>query len=401
MLISPDWLHWPETGALIRAFNGVPLRFVGGCVRDAVLGRDVKDVDAATPLLPEQVMGRLRENGIKAVPTGIEHGTVTAVVDGKPFEVTTLRRDVSTDGRRATVAYTDDWEEDANRRDFTMNALYCDTHGQVTDYFGGVEDAREGHVRFIGDAGLRITEDALRILRFFRFFAHYGKGEIDADGFAACKAHVALLDKLSGERIQQEMLKLLVPSSAGEVAELMRKGAILQAVMATDMDTTSLKALPPVLKAAQVKPDALLSLALLLRSAADVYKKSGVDAAITARWKLSNAHSKRLSILCENRILPSADAAECKKLIRVFGKSDYRDLVLLHLAETRCSDAGLAAISLARSWEIPEFPVSGDDLKTHGVVQGKAMGETLRKLEMKWEESGYALTKQELIKLVK
>src|SRR5579872_7361897 len=209
--LSPPWLKWPETQALIKAFADAkaPIRFVGGCVRDALLGRAVQDVDVATPLRPEATMALLQKAGIKAIPTGIDHGTATAVIHGKHFEITTLRKDVSTDGRHATVAYTDDWKEDAARRDFTINALYLSPDGELFDYFNGARDAKEGHVRFIGNAGERIREDYLRILRFFRFYAWYGKTEPDKEALTACTEAANNIGTLSGERVQQEMLKLL------------------------------------------------------------------------------------------------------------------------------------------------------------------------------------------------
>ena len=181
ILSRAAWLHWPQTKRLVAAFAPYPqtLRFVGGAVRDSLLGREVKDVDAATTLLPEAVMALLEKAKIAAIPTGIDHGTVTAVIDGKHFEITTLRKDLACDGRHADVAFTDNWRDDAQRRDFTMNAMYLSPEGELFDYFDGETDARAGKVRFIGDAGARIAEDYLRILRFFRFFAHYGVGAPD------------------------------------------------------------------------------------------------------------------------------------------------------------------------------------------------------------------------------
>ena len=202
--MSPAWLEWPETQSLVRAFaaKNTELRFVGGAVRDALAGRATSDVDVATPALPEAVMELLAAANIQAIPTGIKHGTVTAVLDKKHFEITTLRKDVSTDGRHAEVAYTDDWKADAARRDFTMNALYLSPAGELFDYFEGEKDAMAGRVRFIGGADARIKEDYLRILRFFRFYAWMGKGEADADALAACAANAPKIATLSGERIR-------------------------------------------------------------------------------------------------------------------------------------------------------------------------------------------------------
>ena len=224
----------PATRAVTEALSaeGATVRFVGGCVRDAVLGRDAKDVDIATPDPPETVIALLEAAGLKAVPTGIAHGTVTAVADGTPFEVTTLRHDVETDGRHAKVAFTDDWVADAARRDFTLNALYCDADGALYDPVGGIEDARRGRVRFVGDARARIEEDALRLLRFFRFHAHYGRGEADATALAACRELAPLLANLSGERLRDETLKLLAaPESAPVVALMIDMGVSVNSLM--------------------------------------------------------------------------------------------------------------------------------------------------------------------------
>jgi poly(A) polymerase len=230
-LAAQAWLNDAKTRTLLAAFGDVPLRFVGGCVRDAVMGRNVGDIDCATPAKPEEVVALLEAADIKAVPTGLAHGTITAVIDSKPFEITTLRKDVACDGRHAEVEYTDDWQQDALRRDFTMNALYCDAHGEVFDYTDGVDAARAGRIQFIGDAEARIREDGLRILRFFRFFATHGLGAPDTTALKACAAHKAMLADLSGERIQQEMLKLCAAESPYAALEAMQQGDVLAALL--------------------------------------------------------------------------------------------------------------------------------------------------------------------------
>ena len=223
----------PETQAVLAALgaDGTELRFVGGCVRDAVAGRPVKDVDLATPDPPERVTALLERAGIKAVPTGLEHGTVTAVSGGRPFEVTTLRVDVETYGRRARVAYTDDWQADAARRDLTINALSCAPDGTLYDPFGGLGDLRGGRVRFIGDPRQRIREDYLRLLRFFRFHAHYGKGGPDPEGLAAATELAAEATDLSGERVRDELLKLLAADDPLPVLELMHAHGVLRSFL--------------------------------------------------------------------------------------------------------------------------------------------------------------------------
>jgi tRNA nucleotidyltransferase/poly(A) polymerase len=393
-LIDSIWLHWPETKALAKAVG--PLRFVGGCVRDALLGREVKDVDAATPLPPAQVMKRLKAAGLKAIPTGIDHGTVTARIGERHFEVTTLRRDVTTDGRHATVAFTENWQEDAARRDFTMNALYCDAQGLVYDYFGGMEDAQAGKVRFIGDAAQRIREDSLRILRFFRFFAHYGQGAVDVAAIKACGELSSLIDTLSGERICLEMLKLLTSERAGEVVGIMQRQGVWPFVVPANVKTETLALLPPLLRKAGSAPDALLSLALLLRS---TQKAQALADGVALRWKLSKAQHKRLAALCELQVAGCRlQEKDWKKRIRAWGPELFIDRMILSMAEGAEEATALAAIALARSWEIPVFPVTGDDLIARGVKPGKELGEKLGALEARWEESGYVMSTEELLK---
>src|SRR6201996_6519457 len=231
-----------ETRAVLAALDGEG-KFVGGAVRNALLNKPVADIDIATPLLPDDVVARLKKAGLGAVPTGIEHGTVTAVVNGKPLEITTLRRDVSTDGRRATVAFTTDWAEDAQRRDFTMNALYADADGEILDTVGGIADLQAGHVRFVGDPITRIKEDYLRILRLFRFHAWYGKGELDDAALKASAAEKAGLAQLSGERIQKEMLKLLAAENPAPVLRVMAASGILGEILPGDLNIARLERL--------------------------------------------------------------------------------------------------------------------------------------------------------------
>ncbi len=396
MHITPEWLSWPETRTLIHALGEDNIRFVGGCVRDAIVARPVQDVDAATVLPPEQTMERLKAQGIKSIPTGIEHGTITAVIGARHFEVTTLRRDVTTDGRHATVAFTDNWQEDAARRDFTMNALYCDASGAITDFFNGIEDAKAGHVRFIGDALQRIREDALRILRFFRFSARYGSNSLNAEGVNACTELANTIATLSGERIQQEMLKLLVTDKAGTIIDAMAHCHVLPHVLGCEVDASVLTYLTSLLYDTQEAPDAILALAALLRSAKGDANQL-VDF-IHARWKISNAHYKQLHKLCTVKLQLIQHDALIKRQIRVLGKQDFIQLILLYAAEGAEHSAVLAAIVVARAWDIPVFPVTGADLKAHGFAEGKAMGDMLRELETKWEKSGYSLSKDALLR---
>ena len=387
-LDNPKWLLWNETQELIKAFSGAEFRFVGGCVRDSLLGLEVKDVDVATALLPEQVIQLLAKFMIKTIPTGFAYGTVTAIIGKRCFEITSLRKDIETDGRRAIVSYTADFQEDAMRRDFTMNALFADANGEITDYFGGISDALAGRVKFIGDANARITEDALRILRFFRFFAGYGKAEVDASAIAACAKNAAKIENLSGERIQQEMFKLLRAKKAASAIDVMQKNNILQYVIPEQISVAALQnyfAGNPI--------TALASLLRTLENSVPVIEK------IYQRWKLSKNAYRKLLILSKKEIVAEDLINEklLKKYIRNLGKEIFIEHINLLQAEGAEQGICQNAISLANNWQIPIFPVIGDDLLANGIAQGKILGETLKKLEDLWEEAGYSLSKEELL----
>jgi poly(A) polymerase len=350
-------------------------RFVGGAVRDALLGVDVADVDIATALLPAQVMERLSAAGIRAIPTGIDHGTVTAVVAGGPVEVTTLRRDVSTDGRHATVAFTDEWREDAARRDFTINALYADpVSGALFDYFGGLDDLAARRVRFIGDPMRRIAEDHLRILRFFRFLARFGDSA-DPDGLEACAARARDLMALSRERIRDELLKLLVAADAVAVVRLMLDRGILAPVLPEIVSAEHLAQL--AFREAQVRsaPDAVRRLAaLLLPGQADAN-------AIAGRLKLSNAQRKRLLAG-----ISAVGIAEPRALAYRIGKPSAEDRLLLHEDDPARLSAGWQALA---GWPVPVLPLSGGALVERGLARGPDVARALRAVEDRWIEEGF------------
>ncbi|MBN8531621.1 MAG: CCA tRNA nucleotidyltransferase [Alphaproteobacteria bacterium] len=374
---------------------GGDVRFVGGCVRDCLLAVAPGDIDLATNLTPEAVTQALQSAGIKAVPTGIEHGTVTAVSEHRGIEITTLRRDVSTDGRRAVVAFTDDWREDASRRDFTMNALSLTPEGALHDYFSGREDLSAGRVRFIGDARQRIAEDGLRILRFFRFHARFGKGDADEIGLTACAEKAAMLDALSGERIRVEMLKLLEANGAVAALQAMASCRLFPHLCLERACIEMLEAFLGAQQRFNEGADAVLRLGALLRKAPeeDVTWLAG-------RWKLSNKEHQRLRwvILEAEQALPEPlEEAGLKKSIRRFGADAVKDALLLKAADGMDVDAFHA---LAGSWAVPVFPVTGEDLKKQGVMPGPEMGKTLARLEAQWEESGYSLNKEILIRLL-
>lgn len=382
------WMRSAEVKSVLAALGG-EARFVGGAVRNALMNRDAtSDVDIATPLTPDDVTKRLTAAGIKAIPTGIEHGTVTAIANGKPFEVTTLRRDVSTDGRRAVVAFTTDWKEDASRRDFTMNALYADADGNVFDYFGGLDDLKAQHVRFIGDAVQRIREDYLRILRLFRFHAWYGKGEIDAEALRASAAEKAGLAQLSGERIAKEMLKLLAADEPVAVLRVMAASGILSEILPRELNFTRLEGLAAHDLDAFFTPDPLLRLAALLPHDTKIVE------AIAAKWKLSNAQSERLDDIAgaREKIVSYLSVREVRKLLYRLGPARFKDRVSLKWAEDPKPAAVMqyrTLLALADGWVKPQFPLSGREVMLAGVPQGPLIGKILADVEDWWIDADF------------
>ena len=380
-----EWLKQADVQRLLGVFEqaGEELRFVGGCVRDTLLGKALTDLDAATPARPERVMELLENAHIRAIPTGIAHGTITALIEGRPIEITTLRKDVETDGRHARVAFTDDWEEDAKRRDFTMNALYLGANGTITDYFSGLDDVKAGRVVFIGDARERIREDYLRILRFFRFSATVGKGAMNAEALAACAELKEGINQLSGERIQHEMFKLLASDHSAVSLMEMQQTGILPFIIITP--THAIEAVQK-LDAEHVKP--LLKLAALTSDLDEVAK----------RWKLSSKQTKQLEQWLDDAadITPDLDEATQKRLLRKLGKESYQEIVMLAWAQASHGWDYQALLGFI-DWEAPLFPITGSDLQALGIAPGKALGDKLKQLEAKWELSGYRLSKAELL----
>jgi poly(A) polymerase len=348
-------------------------RYVGGAVRDDLLDLPVSDVDLASRLRPGELVERLQAAGIKAVPTGIEHGTVTAVSDGHPYEITTLRRDIETHGRHATVAFTDDWREDAARRDFTMNALMADpVTGEIFDYFGGLDDLERRHVRFIGDPFERIAEDHLRILRFFRFHARFGRGEPDSEALEACTRRSNDLMALSRERIADELLKLLAVDNPSPTVRVMLERAILKPVLPEieASGTDSLERLVGAERQAGMAPEALRRLAALIP------REPGTAASIAARLKLSNRARKRLTCAA----LPEI-AADPKV-------TAYREGVECAVDRLLLAGRTPEAQQLAK-WTPPRLPIGGGELIRRGLKEGPAVSGTLRTIEDRWIEQGF------------
>lgn len=362
---------------LIRALGESDVRYVGGCVRDTLLGLPISDVDLATRLRPEVVMERLASAGIRSIPTGIDHGTVTALIPSGPVEVTTLRRDVATDGRRATIAYTEEWEEDAARRDFTINALSADpTSGKLFDYFGGLADLERRRVRFIGDPLTRIAEDYLRILRFFRFHARFGQKQVDDAALEACRARTNDLMALSRERIADELLKLLALSNPAPAVRLMLDNRILKPVL-PEIGLKGVEKLEILIRreaAAQIAPEALRRLAALIPPEPDN------AAAIAARLRLSKKALKRLvsaaSGLASRGRGPHILAYE-------IGLEEAIDRLLLG-----DEDAAQSIDALA-DWKRPKLAIGGGELVAMGLKAGPAVASTLKAIERDWGGRGF------------
>ncbi len=382
-LAGEAWLIEPRLQKLLGVFSEHgEARVAGGAVRNAILKVAVADVDVATTLLPDDVVRVCTAAGFSVHPTGIAHGTVTVVVRHQAFEVTTLRRDVVTDGRRAVVAFTKDWHEDALRRDFTMNAMYCNANGEITDFTNGYGDIQKRNVKFVGTPSRRIREDYLRILRFFRFHALYGKGNPDAAGLAACARLRGNLKSLSAERLRQELFKLLVAPRAVPALKVMASTGILEVVLPHANSWRVLNRLPL---------DPVLRLFVLARDPLQLQE----------RFRLSNDDAKRLKALAEiPRVTPAFRAAERRHVLYILKPKLWRDAVTLSWAESRDTlddKHWLELLRLGDEWPVPRFPVSGTDLVASGLAPGPALGEMLRKLEDFWIASDFKPTREALV----
>lgn len=389
-LADAPWLGAVATRKVMAALEaaGGPdvARFVGGCVRNTLMGRPVDDVDIATRLEPQAVMSALQAAGLKAVPTGLEHGTVTAVADSRPFEITTLRRDVTTDGRRATVAFTTDWAEDAGRRDFHINALYADSGGQIFDPTGqGLADIAAQRVAFVGDAGRRIREDRLRILRFFRFHAWYGAGSPDDAGLAACIAEADGLGELSAERVSKELLKLLAAPDPVPTVEVMARAGILARLLPEAGTLEAFRAM------AAVTDDALLRLSSLLPGSTDA-----LDAAARG-LRLSNREMSRLQALIGPGLdLDAVEDRQVRALVYAEGRQAAKDRLVQALSQKPESRSRYEAlVDLADAWPVPRLPVGGREVAALGIAPGPETGALLKAFEADWiardfPESGHA-----------
>lgn len=393
-----EWFLKPETQAVFACLNreGFEARAVGGAVRNTLLNEPVREVDFATTARPKDTLRLAAQAGIKTVPTGISHGTVTLIVHGVPFEVTTLRRDIETHGRHATVAFGEDWVEDARRRDFTMNALYAGSKGDVYDPLEGAADLLARRVRFVGDARTRIQEDYLRILRFFRFSAQYARGAFDREGVAASIRERFGLRRLSRERIRSELLHILVARRAADAIEVMDESGLLILIFGGVMRRERFNRLCQIEAALGLWPDPIFRLAAL-----GVFIQE--DAArLSAKLRLSSQETNTLLSLASAPSAIQPRTRELKAALYRLGPRIYLGCVLLAWASAGASvndAAWTSAVDLLRSWPRPKFPIGGADLIARGWTSGAALGDRLRRLEEEWIASGFLLSCEDLLQL--
>jgi poly(A) polymerase len=388
MRIDPSlhpWMIAPETVQVFAALGEA--RFVGGAVRNALLGASVTDIDIAVPMPPTEVVLRLVAKDIKVVETGMDHGTVTAIVGHHAFEITSLRRDVETDGRRARVVFTDDWAEDAARRDFTINAMYASADGEIFDYATGVEDLIAGRVRFVGDPRTRIAEDYLRVLRLFRFHAWYGKGDIDPEGLRAAAEARAMLKTLSAERVAKELLRLLEAVNPAPVLRMMAATGILSELLPGALQLPRLERMVEIDADELPRRDAVRRLAALLPDAATA------RAAANA-LKLSNANRARLEQAMEGDAITAPLAARSARILLYrLGPACFRDKVWLAWADAPRRGNAIQwrmLLDMADNYRRPHFPLTGLDVMQAGVPEGPEVGRVLGKLEDWWVEGDFA-----------
>jgi len=392
--ISGEWLIASDTRAVLSALEagGAVPRFVGGCVRDALVGRLVRDIDIAVDMPPENTVEALDAAGIRAIPTGLSHGTITAVAGKRTFEITSLRQDKATDGRHATVEFTRDWHLDASRRDFTMNALYAEGDGTVVDVLGtGLADLNAKRVRFIGSANARIQEDYLRILRLFRFHAWYGTGDMEPDALVACAGLAGGISKLSRERVGAEMLRLLAAPHPEMAVDMMAQTGVLSNTLPFVTGSPPISALVAAEGRIGVSPDAIRRIALLTGT---------TDAITTGRaMRLSN---DQLKALRARRPLdhPIEDAASARRAGYERGEAAARDLLLIQCAR-RGEPLNTRLISTIMDGAASEFPVAARDLMALGMEPGPEIGETLTRIEREWVDSDFTLDRSTLLSAIK
>ncbi len=383
--LPQPWMTEGPAAKVMRALTaeGDQARFVGGCVRDALVGRAIRDIDIATPLSPQRVTELLHKAELKAVPTGVDHGTITAVADKTGVEVTTLRLDVETDGRRAKVAFTDDWKADAARRDLTINALSAEANGTVHDYFEGLADLAAGRVRFVGDPGQRITEDYLRLLRFFRFHADYATGGFDAAAIAAAKEMAPNLQSLSGERLRQETLRLVVARRGLDVWGEMLGLGIVQHYLPWATSLDRLRWVAELEQRYRLAPDPVRRLAALTMT--------GCGREVAETLKLSRAEGNRIIDLAAARDPFDASSPQAvRRQIYKWGNDGALDRLLLDWLDRIDATAGSDALDVIQGWPRPRFPLKGADIVKLGIPEGPRVGALIDTVEAWWIERDFA-----------
>ena len=407
-LAPQPWMKAAETRALFKALQagGKEARFIGGCVRNAVIGMPVKDIDLATPETPHRVLKLLEAANIKAIPTGIDHGTVTAVINSMHYEITTLRIDVENHGRRATVTYTDDWVADALRRDFTINTMSCTIEGNIFDPLSGMNDLDKRWVRFVGSARLRIEEDLLRLLRFFRFHATFGGSDVDQAAITACRTLAPRLNELSAERVQSELFKILEAPNSADTMILMNNELVLKYILPEANNFSRLRTMAwletHLINMDTINPDKLRRLAAMLRM-----DEAG-HAALAKRLRLSNKQCSRLAIMTKFAHSPVPELSQLKRHHALYdlGADSFRDLALLNWAQEKTiwrqnlperTEHWKGLIDAADTWQQPTFPIKGDDAKTLGLDQGPAIGKALKKVEAWWRDGDFKADKGQCI----
>jgi len=406
------WMTAPETGALFKALQagGKESRFIGGCVRNAIFGLPVKDIDIATPETPERVLELLESANIKAIPTGIEHGTVSAIINSIHYEITTLRIDVESHGRHATVAYTDDWLADAQRRDFTINTMSSTLDGDIYDPLTGMDDLAQRWVRFVGRARERIEEDLLRLLRFFRFQATFGGPAMDRDAIAACRLLAPRLNELSAERVQSELFKILDAPNPADTMILMNGERILEHVLPEAKNFGRLRMVSwletRAINVASVNPDTLRRLAAMLPEDTIGHR------AMAERLRLSNKQRARLAVMTNSACSPAPemDQKERRQALYDLDADNFRDLVLLNWAQEMSieprhlperTEQWLTLIDAADTWQQPAFPLKGGDAADLGLEQGPAIGKALKKIETWWRDGDFKADKNQCLEQLK
>jgi poly(A) polymerase len=400
--LDVDWLRTGELARVLALLDsgGEEARVVGGAVRNTLLHEPLGDIDIATTARPEEVVRRVEAAGCKAVPTGIEHGTITVVADGHPFEVTTLREDIETDGRRAKVVFGRDWRRDAERRDFTMNALFLGRDGTVHDYIDGLADIAQRRVRFIGDAATRIAEDYLRILRFFRFHAAYGHGgHLDDAGLHACIVARAGIETLSRERVRMEALKLLLARHAVPALAVMAETGLIEMVLGGIPQLASLSNLIKLEASLSLQPDPVRRLAALGVLVTEDAER------LRERLRLANAESERLISMGDAwwRIVVGLSEQASRELLYRLGPDSYLDRVLLawsRAPEGVAEPQWRALATLPSRWSVPQFPLKAADFMARGVEKGPRLGAAMRAAEEAWIKGGFALDREALARIV-